>query len=173
MSKSEETKTELQNGTLIYEAGFHIFPTASASEVKEIVEAIKTEVARVGGEVISEEEPAKIKLAYEMRKNTASKRYRFTESYFGWVKFEGEAETALKMDEFLKHHESILRFIIVKTIREDTFYRKGDEEENDFQEEGSDTEHSSETEVEEEKNSEEKTDIDEEELDKSIERLTT
>ena len=70
-------------------------------------------------------------LAYEMRKETTGKYQRYNTAYFGWVKFEVLPEGSLKIGEAFKTNPSILRHLLIKTVRENTmtvpmipFYRR-------------------------------------------------
>lgn len=44
----------------------------------------------------------------------------FGNAYFGWVKFEGDTAAAKRLDAALRQMEKVLRFILVKTVREST-----------------------------------------------------
>ena len=85
---------------------------------KEIA-GIKSVIEGNGGLFIGEEGTPKImKLSYEMIKVTHNKKNKFDTSYFGWMKFEAGAESILKIEEGIKKLDNILRFILIKTVRE-------------------------------------------------------
>jgi len=45
-------------------------------------------------------------------------------AYFGWIKFELEPDSVLQLKENLEQNDSLLRFLIIKTVRENTLVPK-------------------------------------------------
>src|SRR4051812_9140619 len=82
--------------------------------------SVKEAVSSCGGEVISFEEPISIDLAYSMTKVVGTLRRKVTSAYFGWVKFELPAEKIAEVKKTLDGMESVLRYLIIKTVRENT-----------------------------------------------------
>ncbi len=113
MSKSDKT---------IYEIGYNLIPTISEEGVAKEVGKIKEKITSLGGAVISDEYPNQIKLAYEMTKEIENKNVRFTSAYFGWIKFELEPEAVAEVKKMADSDLNVLRFIIIKTVRENTMY---------------------------------------------------
>lgn len=108
----------------IYEVGYHL--TSHVSEDALPVESakVKEAIASQGGIVLSEEEPKLTPLAYRIDKRVGNKRTWFDSAYFGWVKFEGEPAAVMKLKKFMEENENILRFLIIKTVRENTMVKK-------------------------------------------------
>ena len=115
----EDTKTEKAT---VYEVGFHIVPTVSPENLSKEVDAIKAILGKVGAKIINEESPKMISLSYPMLKVVGPKRNYFETAYFGWIKFESEPKAAVELKKALDISEKVLRFIIVKTIRESTMH---------------------------------------------------
>jgi len=113
MSKKEKT---------IYEIGYNLLPTISEEEVAKEVGKIKEKITSLGGEVISDEYPKQIKLAYEMSKEIDNKNVWFTSAYFGWVKFEIDTAVVSDVKKMADTNLNFLRFILIKTVRENTLY---------------------------------------------------
>jgi len=113
MSKSDKT---------IYEIGYNLIPIISEEEVAKEVGKIKEKINSLGGAVISDEYPNQIKLAYEMTKEIDNKNVRFNSAYFGWIKFELEPEAVAEVKKMVDSDLNVLRFIIIKTVRENTIY---------------------------------------------------
>lgn len=107
--------------TGVYELGFHFVPTLGPDDLALRVEEIKKSIASLGGSVLAEGAPEHIALAYTMRKQVRGKWERFDDSYFGWVKFEISPEGAVTIKEQVQHNEQILRFLLIATVREETF----------------------------------------------------
>jgi ribosomal protein S6 len=70
--------------------------------------------------IISEEAPKLRPLAYEMRKETAGKYQKYNSAYFGWFKFEATSEAIKAIEESFKKTASVLRYLLIKTVRENT-----------------------------------------------------
>lgn len=118
----DSTKEEAGvDGLRIYEVGYLLLPSIPEEKVPEHVTAIKGVITQAGGTFISEEDPTSRRLAYEMVKRIGTKNERFRSAYFGWVKFEVNGEELPAVKEKLDSMESILRSLIVKTVREDTY----------------------------------------------------
>ena len=107
---------------MIYEIGYNLIPTMSPEDVAKEVGMIKEKITSLGGEIISDEYPNLIKLAYEMLKEIDNKNVKFTSAFFGWVKFEIEPEHVAAINKMAESSENVLRFIIIKTVRENTMY---------------------------------------------------
>lgn len=108
----------------IYELGYHLVPTISEEQIPGVSGAVRGVIEKNSKEVISEELPVFIDLAYSVTKTINHRNKRFEEAYFGWIKFEGTPESIAIIEEFLKKDENILRYLVVKTIRENTYLSK-------------------------------------------------
>lgn len=104
----------------IYEVGYHIVPTVSEDNLPEVVSAIKEIIEKNDGVTVSEELPTLMDLAYPMTQTVQNKKVTHNRAYFGWVKFQTKPELAEKIKEALDLDENVLRFIIIKTVREST-----------------------------------------------------
>ncbi len=108
----------------VYEAGFHIVPTVAEDDLGARVTVIRDAIEAAGGRMIADEYPKHMDLAYPMMKIVANKRALYHSAYFGWMKFEVEPKGILAIEKALKRNESIIRFILVKTVRENTMVPK-------------------------------------------------
>jgi ribosomal protein S6 len=106
----------------VYELGFHIVPTIAEEKVANVFGDIKSLLEKNGAVFISEEYPKMRPLAYTMFKNEAGKNEKFNFAYFGWVKFDLGKEEIVEVKEKLEKNKEILRFLIIKTVRENTLY---------------------------------------------------
>lgn len=112
-----EGLTQAKNEVPVYEVGFHLIPTISEEAVSSTVEKIRSVLK--SAEVISEQFPARMPLAYTVERSVQGKREKYTESYFGFIKFAAEREVAPALTEALRGMKEILRFIVISTSRED------------------------------------------------------
>jgi len=117
---SEDQATDKEVVSRVYEVGYHLMPTAQEGELEGIVGGIRSVIEKGGGSFIAEGAPVLMKLAYPVIKRESEKHIEYDRGYFGWIKFEAPLEVARTLDETLKHDASILRFIIFRTVREDT-----------------------------------------------------
>lgn len=104
----------------IYELGYHVLPTLSEDEVAKVVTALKGELSKMNAEIIAEAHPSMMTLAYELNKDIENKNRKFGTAYFGWIKFEVETSMIEAFKELMDKNLNVLRFIIVKTVREST-----------------------------------------------------
>lgn len=104
----------------IYELGYHFLPTLSEDEVMKATTALKAELSTIEATVIAEQNPALMTLAYEIGKDIENKNRKFATAYFGWIKFEVATEAIEGFKELMDKNANILRFIILKTVREST-----------------------------------------------------
>lgn len=104
----------------VYEAGYHIVPTAKEDAVEATVSSIRTIIENVGGSFIAEGAPQLIKLAYSIDVRERERFVSYDRAFFGWIKFEAPATAAANVEETLRINQSIMRSIVFKTVREDT-----------------------------------------------------
>lgn len=115
-----ENHTDSETVKRVYEAGYHVVPSVPEGDVEKIVSEIRSEIERIGGSFIAEGAPSLIKLAYGIDKRENEKHVEYDRGYFGWLKFEAGTESAKALTDFLNGHQSILRSMVFKTLREDT-----------------------------------------------------
>ncbi|MFA5888938.1 MAG: 30S ribosomal protein S6 [Candidatus Paceibacterota bacterium] len=104
----------------IYEVSYLLLPSLAVEQVPAKVTALKKLLTSVGGQVISDESPILIDLAYSMTKVVQTVRHKCTMGYFGWVKFEVNKEGIEAIKKGLDMDNEILRYLIIKTVRENT-----------------------------------------------------
>ena len=107
----------------IYEVGYHILSSVSEENVPKEVEKIKDYLAKEKAIIISEETPKLRPLAYSIKKAFGGSYKVFDKAYFGFIKFELGIDGDIKnIDSSMRNNESILRYIVIKTVRENTMY---------------------------------------------------
>jgi len=107
-------------GLAIYEIGFHFIPNLKEREVKKRAEKISSFITKEGGEIVDKQEPSLINLEYKIRHGKSSPYIYFAEAYFGGVKFKLQPESISKLEEFMKEDDDVLRFLIFRTVAENT-----------------------------------------------------
>jgi len=122
MTEVEKTLENFKDTSKVYEVGYLFLPTLSEENLGEEVAFIRGIIEKNGGEFISEDFPKRRVLAYEMSKVIETKRYKYQEAYFGWVKFEIDGSTLANIKKDLEAHTNILRFLLINTVRENTLY---------------------------------------------------
>ncbi len=104
----------------IYELGYHIVSSIPEEKLPAGVTALRDILEAEGAITISEDFPKLKHLSYMMTKVVGPRHLKFDTAYFGWMKFEVSPESVLKIKNTLELKETILRFIIIKTVRENT-----------------------------------------------------
>lgn len=108
----------------VYEVSFHVVPAVAEAQIGGVVEKIRAELAKGNAETITEGTPQKMSLAYTIERAEAGKREKFTESYFGFIKFATERENIPQLGEWLRNNKEILRYLIIETVREEAPVRR-------------------------------------------------
>lgn len=104
----------------IYEVAFNIVSSVVQDDVAKEFAAIKSTIEKHGGVFISEDMPKLRPLAYAMFKVFGVKKEKFTDAYFGWVKFEMNSSSIAGLKKDLDGSQNILRSMIIETVRENT-----------------------------------------------------
>ncbi len=111
---------EKESRVNVYEVGYIMVPTIPEESLGEEVTLLKDIFTEKGASLISDEYPKLIELAYEMSRSILNKKQKFSYGYFGWVKFECNTDQAKIVKELLDKNEKLVRFLMVKTVRENT-----------------------------------------------------
>lgn len=121
---SQATTASIQaNDVLpVYEIGYHVVPTVGDEGVAKVVDAIRA--ALKDAEIISEGFPQKMTLAYMIERAAQGKREKYTESYFGFIKFATDRETFAAAKAKVETMPQVLRSLIIETVREDLMQQK-------------------------------------------------
>ena len=108
----------------VYELGYHLVPTLPEEKIPEASGAVRGMVEWISKDIIAEELPVFIDLAYQVVKTVDHKNKRFDDAYFGFIKFEASPEGIAKLEEEIKKDDNVLRYLVTKTLRENTFISK-------------------------------------------------
>jgi len=119
MEKEKKTNTEGDVKT-IYEVSYILLPSLAMEQVPAKAAGLKDMLTSAGGAVISDENPVLIDLAYPMTKVVQTVRHKASTGYFGWIKFEMVAEGMEEVKKALDGADDVLRYLIIKTVRENT-----------------------------------------------------
>ncbi|MEY2665169.1 MAG: hypothetical protein RLZZ480_274 [Candidatus Parcubacteria bacterium] len=107
------TEAELQS----YELAFHVLPTVAEGEVSAVFTRIKDAITNAGGQIITEEAPARFDLAYEIVKHLEGRNRKFKSAYFGWVRFDLTAEKVAEITDVVEHSKDILRHLLIRLTK--------------------------------------------------------
>jgi len=108
----------------VYEVGYLLVPSLKEEEVPAIYGNLKDLIANLGGQAVSDEMPTLINLAYSMQKVIENVHHNYDTAYFGWVKFVMDPEKVLELKKKLDLDTNIIRFLILKTVKENTIAGK-------------------------------------------------
>lgn len=115
---------EKESKASIYEVGYLFVPSIAEENLGAKVTSLKDLLGEHGATFIGDEYPKMIELAYEMSRTVLNKKQKFTTGYFGWVKFELSADKINAVKDALDKDEQIIRFLLIKTVRESTLSPK-------------------------------------------------
>ncbi len=92
-----------------YEMAFHVVPNIEESKIKEIKIELENLIIAKGGNVTFSRIPERTRLSYEIRHNRST--------FFGYIQFSMQTpgEAMQEINEHLRRHADILRYLIVKT----------------------------------------------------------
>ena len=108
----------------VYELGYLLVSTLSPEEMPVASGELKELISSFEGDHISEDMPKLINLAYPMVKVVSNVRSKFDTGYFGWFKFFMSPEKVLELKKKVDLHPNIIRFLILKTVQENTLASK-------------------------------------------------
>lgn len=117
-TQTDETKSSSEDQGLVYELTFHLLPNLGEDESAKEVAGLKALIEKEGGTIISTDEVKPMQLAYTMVKKQEGKNAKFDSSLLGMIKFDLETEALLKVTEEIDLNKNILRYLIIKTVRE-------------------------------------------------------
>jgi len=113
------------NDSKVYEISYLLVPSLPAEKVGAEVSALMGVLAANSAEVIDQEAPSLTPLSYEMRKSlTGGKSQRFTDAYFGWIKFTCVPASIEAVKKAFDVNPNMLRNLVISTIREKTYLGK-------------------------------------------------
>lgn len=118
MSQASASTQATSDARPVYEVGFHLLPTIPEGEVAAAADSVRSLLG--SAEIIAMGAPAKMTLAYTIERAATGRREKFNQSYFGWVKFAVEERSAIPaIEEALRNDKNVLRFILIETAREE------------------------------------------------------
>jgi len=118
----ETQQTSTGERTKVYEIGYLLIPTIAEEQLAGEVQNIKSLIEKQEGVFITEDFPKLRPLAYQMKKTTGGTSAKYNQAYFGWVKFEINANAVPLLIKDIEKNNSILRYMIINTVRENTMY---------------------------------------------------
>jgi ribosomal protein S6 len=107
---SEDTRT--------YELSFILVPTVPESEVDQKVAELKNAITALEGTIGAEGTTEFIDLAYRIEKNVKSKKMKWNQGYFGWMKFTAAPEALEALKKVLDGNLELMRYMLIKTSAE-------------------------------------------------------
>lgn len=117
----EQEKTQEKGDALtVYEVSYLLLPSLAVEQVPAKADSVKAILTSAGGVVVGGETPVLIDLAYAMTKVVSTVRHKVSTGYFGWMKFEMDASGMEVVKKNLDADTQILRYLIIKTVKENT-----------------------------------------------------
>jgi len=98
--------------------GYLLLPSIAEDALGEEVVTLRRVLEEAGATVVGEGTPALRLLAYPIRKGNREGGITYTSAYFGSLRFEVIPEQAPLIKQAFDKNTSLLRFLIMKTVRE-------------------------------------------------------
>jgi len=98
------------------EVAFHVLPTLEEGAVGAVVERTRALIEKDGGSVSLVETPKRMTLAYPIERSTPGKHEKYSESYFGYIRFSAEPQVVAALQTALQADEEVLRFLVTEAI---------------------------------------------------------
>jgi ribosomal protein S6 len=89
-----------------YEVSYLLSPTLAEAEVLGYTGKLSSLIEELGGTIRRAEQPRKLKLAYEIKKQE--------NAYFGWTTFRLQPQRIAEFEKRFKGHTETLRFLILE-----------------------------------------------------------
>jgi ribosomal protein S6 len=103
----------------LYEIGYLLSSLVPEEKLDEKVSFLRKKIEDKKGFIMSEARPKMLRLAYPVNKNETA--------FLGWIKFMMEGETLLELknifDTLLKEEGKIIRFVIVKSFKDEAMIK--------------------------------------------------
>ncbi|MEI7719629.1 MAG: 30S ribosomal protein S6 [bacterium] len=112
------TQASEKNNQPAYELGFHVSPVVAEDGVGAVVDKVRAVLTvGTGSEILAEQAPTKMTLAYTIELSNQGKHEKFNESYFGFIKFGSDREHVKAIEEKLRAMKEIIRFLLIEVDR--------------------------------------------------------
>lgn len=102
----------------LYEVGYLLVPSIVEEALGEEANAVRLAIEAAGGSVVGDGFPALRALAYPIRKGNREGGTTYNNAYFGFIRFEMLPQMALTLKLALEKNASLVRFLIMKTVKE-------------------------------------------------------
>ena len=109
-----------ENMTRVYELGYLLVPSLSEGDVAQSVATLTEVITSQSATVVAEGAPEFIDLAYQMERDIAGKKMKWTQGYFGWIKFEAAPEALELIKKAFDLNTSLIRYMLIKTSVDNT-----------------------------------------------------
>lgn len=125
MAEKEITTQGKDRDPVVYEIGFLLLPTISEEQILDEMNALKGTLESLRVSLISDGgAPELLTLAYPMVHTVSNKHTTYESAYFGWIKFYAQPESIVAVDAALKANQKLIRYLLIKTVKENTLLPK-------------------------------------------------
>jgi ribosomal protein S6 len=116
---NDTAEDEAESLVNVYEIGYHLLPTVADDALPAAVKELTDVLAENGAQMVGEQAPVRMPLAYTLTKRVAGKITGFDEANFGWVAFEMPRANIARVKEAFDANPNVLRFLIITTSRDE------------------------------------------------------
>ncbi|MBI3633019.1 MAG: 30S ribosomal protein S6 [Candidatus Vogelbacteria bacterium] len=103
----------------LYEVGYLLIPLIPEDKVADEVNTLRSYIESANGFIVGEDQPKMRRLSYSIKqRGVASKKLRFEDAYFGWIRFQASGADALKINDSFDKNDKVLRYILIKPVKD-------------------------------------------------------
>ncbi len=165
-----------------YELAFHILPTVAEEEVPQVFEELKSFITKSEGDIFDSEMAERIELAYTVYAHQEGKNRPYNSAYFGWLRFRVSPMSIIDIKADVESSNKVLRYLLIKLSKVEEAhpfkYHEAQKsmkksvivDEDDLSIDGESEKEGDIEEVIAEKNEEVSVEVDDDELDKALEK---
>ena len=117
---TEKAENNIDIEQRVYEISFLINPSLDNDQLQELIKNLEKDISKISDEIITISDVDLIDLAYTIKVNIGGKYDKYDKAYFGWIKFVTYPDRLSELKEELSFNKDIIRYMIIKTVREDT-----------------------------------------------------
>ena len=114
----KEIQNHNEDGVKLYELGFNLVSSIAEGDLDTEFKNLKDIITKQGGVISSESKPELINLAYTISKMIDSRRSKYSQAYFGWVRFTIESSKLEDLKKEVELFPNMLRFLLITTKEE-------------------------------------------------------
>ena len=101
----------------LYELAYLLEPSVGESDVPARAGDLGAIIERLEGIVNISDNPKLRKLAYTIARSLGGRRQKYSQAYFGWIKFSAPAASIPLIDKEIKGLSFVVRYMLIRAVK--------------------------------------------------------